>query len=199
MDDRAWRKAGLDQWTVMLRHLPNFLSGLRLLAAPLAAWAILAQRDMAALLIFAGAGLSDFADGQIARRWGFVSRFGAWLDPIADKLLMLCAFLALLAVSAVPLWLVLLAIARDLGIAAGAALAKLLALPLAVAPTALGKAATAVLMGYVCLVLLLLAADLQAPRLAKAGAYAAAGLAILSGLAYLRVFLRALLSGRHAA
>jgi cardiolipin synthase len=199
VDDRAWRKAGFDQWTVMLRHLPNLLSGLRLLAAPLAAWAILAERDMAALVIFAGAGLSDFADGQIARRWGFVSRFGAWLDPIADKLLMLCAFLALLAVGAVPLWLVLLVIARDVAVAGGALLAKALALPLAVAPTVLGKATTAALIGYVCLVLLLLAADMEAPRLAKAGGYAVAGLVILSGLAYLQVFLRAVLSGRHVA
>lgn len=183
----------------MLRHLPNLLSSLRLLAAPLAGWAILAAQDLAALVIFTGAGLSDFADGQIARRWGFVSRFGAWLDPIADKLLMLCAFLALLAVGAVPLWLVSLVILRDLAVAGGAMLARFLALPLTVAPTALGKAATAMLIGYVTLVLLLLAADLQAPRLVKAGGYAAAGLVALSGLAYLQIFLRALLSGRNVA
>ncbi|MGZ5926699.1 MAG: CDP-alcohol phosphatidyltransferase family protein, partial [Rhizomicrobium sp.] len=65
----------------MLRHLPNLLSGFRLLAAPLAAWAILAEHDTAALVIFASAGFSDLADGFVARRWGFASRSGAWLDP----------------------------------------------------------------------------------------------------------------------
>ena len=66
-----------------------------LLAAPLAAWLILAGHDTAALLVFAAAGASDGLDGFIARRWGVTSRFGAWLDPAADKLLMLFCFIAL--------------------------------------------------------------------------------------------------------
>ena len=74
---------------------PICCPALRLLAAPLAAWAILAEHDSAALAVFAGAGLSDLADGFIARRWASPPRFGAWLDPIADKLLMLLCFLAL--------------------------------------------------------------------------------------------------------
>ena len=73
----------------MIRHIPNMLSGLRLLAAPLAAWLILNDHDTAALIVFAVAGASDGLDGHVARRWGFTSRFGAWLDPVADKLLML--------------------------------------------------------------------------------------------------------------
>ncbi len=183
----------------MLRHLPNLLSGFRLLAAPLAAWAILAEHDTAALVIFASAGFSDLADGFVARRWGFASRSGAWLDPIADKLLMLLCFLALLKVGAVPLWLVVLVIVRDVAIAGGALLVKALGLKLRVEPLAIGKATTAALVGYVGIILLLLAFDRDAPHLVKAGSYAVGALVVLSGLMYIHLFLRALLSGRHIA
>jgi cardiolipin synthase len=83
----------------MIRHVPNLLSALRLLAAPLAAWLIHSGHDTAALLVFSAAGASDGLDGFIARRWGVTSDFGAWLDPAADKLLMLLCLVALCAVS----------------------------------------------------------------------------------------------------
>lgn len=182
-----------------LRHLPNLLSALRLLAAPLAGWAILAEHDSLALAMFAFAGLSDLADGFIARRWGFASRFGAWLDPAADKLLMLVCFVALLKVGAVPLWLVVLVITRDLVIAGGAVLAKILNLPLRIAPLMIGKAAMAVLAGFVGIRLLLLALDQEAAALIAACGYTVAVFVLLSGLAYAQLFLRALLSGRRTA
>lgn len=177
---------------MMLRHLPNLLSGFRLLAAPLAAWAILAEHDGAALAVFAGAGLSDIADGFIARAFRFTSRCGAWLDPIADKLLMLLCFLALYEVGASPLWLVAVVIARDLVIGGGALLAKSLKLALRIRPLLIGKAATAVEVTYVSVRLFLLAIDRQAPILLRDAAYLVATFAVLSGLAYAMVFLRAL-------
>ena len=184
---------------MMLRHLPNLLSGFRLLAAPLTAWAILAEHDGAALVVFAGAGLSDIADGFIARAFRFTSRFGAWLDPIADKLLMLLCFLALYQVGAAPLWLVAVVIARDVVIGGGALLAKSLQLPLRIRPLMIGKAATAVEVAYVGVRLFLLAIDRQAPVLLRDASYLVAAFAALSGLAYVLVFLRALLAGRLRA
>jgi len=183
----------------MLRHLPNLLSALRLVAAPLAAWAILAAHDTAALVIFAAAGLSDLADGFVARRWGFTSRIGAWLDPIADKLLMILCFLALLKIGAAPFWLVALVIVRDVAIGGGAILAKIFGLRLRIEPLAIGKVTTAVLALYVGTLLLLLAFDQDAPHLVRAGSYAVAVLVALSGAIYMQSFLRALLSGRHTA
>lgn len=184
---------------MMLRHLPNLLSGFRLLAAPLAAWAILADHDSLALALFAAAGFSDLADGFVARRWGFTSRFGAWLDPVADKLLMLFCFLALGAIGAAPLWLLALVIARDLAIIAGALLAKIMGLPLTIAPLAIGKATTAVLVVYVGALLLLLAFDSVAPHVVTAGSYTAAAFILLSGAAYAVLFLRLLWGGRRTA
>ena len=183
----------------MVRHLPNLLSAARLLAAPVAAWAILAGHDMASLLLFVAASFSDLADGFIARRWGLTSQSGAWLDPIADKLLMLFCFLALWKADAVPLWLVVLVIARDLGIMGGALLAKLFGLPLRIAPLAIGKATAAVLAVFVGARLLLLAFDVNAPHYVAAASYTAAAFILLSGVLYALMFLKMLFGGRHAA
>lgn len=183
----------------MLRHLPNLLSALRLLAAPLAAWAILTDRDTAALILFVAASFSDVADGFIARRWGFMSQIGAWLDPIADKLLMFFCFLALWKAEAIPLWLVVLVIARDAAIVSGALLAKLSGLPLRMAPLTIGKATTAVLAVLVGARLLLLAFDVDAPHYVAAGSYTAAAFIVLSGAAYALILLKLLFGGRHAA
>ena len=183
----------------MLRHVPNLLSALRLLAAPAAAWAILRDHETLALAMFALAGLSDLADGFVARHWGFTSRFGAWLDPTADKLLMLLCFVALLRVGAVPFWLVMLVIARDLLIAAGAVLAKFFNLPLRIEPLLIGKASTVVQVGYVGILLLLLAFDLESPRLVAAAGYTVMVFIILSLAAYAQLFLRAFLFGRRTA
>jgi cardiolipin synthase (CMP-forming) len=183
----------------MIRHLPNLLSAARLLAAPVAAWAILAGHDTAALILFVAASFSDLADGFIARRWGLTSQSGAWLDPIADKLLMLLCFLALWKAEAVPLWLVVLVIARDAGIMGGALLAKLCGLPLRIAPLAIGKATTAALAVFVGARLLLLAFDVNAPHYVTAGSYTAASFILLSGALYALVFLKMLFGGRHAA
>jgi cardiolipin synthase len=183
----------------MLRHLPNLLSALRLLAAPFAAWLILQSHDTAALLVFAAAGASDGLDGFIARRWGFTSQFGAWLDPAADKLLALLCFTALWKVGIVPVWLLLLVLARDGAIAAGWLLAKALSLPVAFDPPLIGKAATVVQVVYVLGLLLMLAFDIQAPQLALAGAVVVAALIAATGLLYALIFLRGVSAGRRIA
>lgn len=180
----------------MIRHLPNLLSALRLLAAPFAVWLILNNHDTAALLVFAGAGLSDGLDGFIARRWQVTSGFGAWLDPAADKLLMILCFTALLMVGATPLWLVALVVARDACVAAGWLLIKALGLPVAMRALFLGKASTMMQILYILAVLLLLAFDLDAPRFALAAAWACGLFVVLSAAAYAALFLRSLFAGR---
>jgi len=183
----------------MIRHLPNLLSALRLLAAPLAAWLILYGHDIAALLTFAAAGASDGLDGFIARRWGVTSPFGAWLDPVADKLLMLFCFTALYIIGATPRWLLVLVVARDLGIVAGWLLIKLLVLPAAVSPLLIGKLSTVVQILYIFTLLLLLSFDVEAPRLVEAAAWACGAFVILSAAAYGGVFLRGAFSRDRSA
>jgi cardiolipin synthase len=182
-----------------MRHVPNILSALRLLAAPFAAWLILGGHDIASLAVFSAAALSDGLDGWVARRFGYTSRFGAWLDPAADKLLMISCMLALFAVGAAPLWLAVLVILRDLLIAAGWLGVWALPLPVQVAPLRIGKVSTLMQICYIGLMLLMLAFDIVAPRLSAAAAFATGLLTVLSGGAYAGSFLRGLLSGGRAA
>ncbi|HZQ39509.1 MAG TPA: CDP-alcohol phosphatidyltransferase family protein [Rhizomicrobium sp.] len=174
----------------MVRHLPNLLSALRLLAAPFTAWLILSGHDTVSLLVFAAAGLSDGLDGFIARRWGVTSGFGAWLDPAADKLLMLFCFTALYAVHIVPFWLVAIVVGRDLVFALAWGLIKLLGLGLTTPTLFVGKLSTAVQVVTILTLLLLLALDLDAPHLSLALAVACAFFTLLAAAGYATVMMR---------
>ena len=106
-------------------NLANLLTAVRLLLAPLAVRAILAQRFRVALALFFVAAITDGLDGLAARRLNIRTRLGAYLDPIADKLLLSASFLALGVSGAAPWWLVILIFGRDfliLAMAAGALL-----------------------------------------------------------------------------
>jgi cardiolipin synthase len=185
--------------TSLLRHLPNFLTAGRLCAAPLTAYLILEGRDTAALGVFAFAGLSDALDGYLARRLAFATRFGAYLDPAADKLLMLASFVTLTMIHAVPFWLTALVIARDLAIVVGVGVARLFSLPLRIEPLYIGKVSTVIQVGYIGLVLLLLALGADQPGLVLAGTVAAASVTVASWLAYGQLWVRALAIGRRPA
>ena len=186
--------------TSWLRHLPNLLTALRLCAAPLTAYLILHGNHIGALEVFAFAGLSDALDGYLARRLSPGSRFGVFLDPAADKLLMLASFVTLTMTDAVPLWLTVLVIGRDLAIVCGVGVAWMLGLPLVVEPLVIGKISTAVQVCFIGLVLLFGALGLDQPLLVSAAAIATGAATVASWLAYGQLGFRALLSlGRRTA
>jgi cardiolipin synthase len=101
-----------------------------------------------ALLVFLVAGLTDALDGLIARLSGQKSELGAWLDPAADKLLLVTTFIVLTLpnvglVNRIPIWLTVLVISRDVGIVLTVAVVNLASGPRTFRPSTLGKAATA--------------------------------------------------------
>lgn len=93
--------------------VPNVISFLRLLMAPAFLVLLYHGNDMAAALLFGFAAATDFVDGQIARRTHQVSRLGQVLDPAVDRILMICAVLGALATNRLPIWIVILVLARD--------------------------------------------------------------------------------------
>jgi cardiolipin synthase len=101
------------------RHIPNVISAIRiLLVAPIAV--ALADRQLVTtILLFGVAALSDAADGFLAKRFGWQSELGAVLDPAADKLLLVTVFITLAYLKLVPLWLMSVAVARDVIIVLG--------------------------------------------------------------------------------
>jgi cardiolipin synthase len=177
---------------MLLRQIPNGLTALRLACAPVTALLLLDHAYLAALAVFAFAGLTDAADGFLAKRYGLDSRVGAWLDPAADKLLMLASFLALTFIAATPSWLTTLVLARDAAIVMAVLLAKYMGWPLRVQPQLLGKISTAVQVGYVGLMLLMLAADIDRPNFSYAAAVTTAVFTLASWLSYGQIWLRAI-------
>lgn len=95
---------------------PNLITYARMALTPLVGYAILTQHGIAALLLVAVAGFSDGLDGFLARHFGWRSKLGAYLDPLADKLLLLTLYVAFAGVGLVPIWLVSLIFLRDLWI-----------------------------------------------------------------------------------
>lgn len=126
----------------ILRQLPNLLTLLRLLMALPIAWLLLEQHYGQALAWFALAGASDGLDGFLARRFGWVSRFGTVVDPLADKLLLVSSYICLGLIGDLPLWLVLVVLGRDLLLIVGAIVYRVLLGPFTVHPSLLGKLST---------------------------------------------------------
>ena len=103
-----------------LRDIPNIISFLRVILTIPIVYLMIKQEFGYALVLFALAGLSDGLDGFLAKYFGWQSRLGALLDPLADKALLMASFLVLGGLGLLPVWLVVLVIFRDLLIVGGA-------------------------------------------------------------------------------
>lgn len=99
--------------------IPNLLSLLRLLLVPLFLWLLLGpEADGWAIVVLVVSGATDYVDGQVARRFGLISRVGQLLDPLADRVYVLTTVLAFTARGILPLYLTLILLGRDLLMAA---------------------------------------------------------------------------------
>ncbi len=107
---------------IRARDIPNIISFLRILLTIPVVDLLLDQQFGNALIVFAIAGFSDGLDGFLAKHFGWQSRLGGLLDPLADKALLLASFLVLGSMGLIPVWLVSLVILRDLIIMGGALL-----------------------------------------------------------------------------
>lgn len=122
--------------------LANWLTVLRIVLIPVFVLLLLYKRPGFALVVFASAALTDLLDGYVARRRGSQSRLGAFLDPMADKLLLTAAFVTLTQLRVLPPWITILVISRDVILMMGALLVHMLGGRIYPRPTWAGKAAT---------------------------------------------------------
>lgn len=93
--------------------LPNVLSALRLVGVPVFLWLLFTHQDVWAFVVLVLSGITDYLDGKIARRFHLVSRVGQLLDPLADRLYVLSTLVALAIRDIIPLWLLVVLVARD--------------------------------------------------------------------------------------
>ena len=173
----------------MWHHLPNALTGLRmLLVAPLA-WLILDGSYNVALVVAAIAGLSDALDGFFAKRFGWQSWLGGVLDPIADKLLLVACFVSLGLIGAHPEWLTWLVVGRDVVIVAGAVAYHNLIGRINAQPTQFSKLTTCIQITYVLAQLVNLSTWFSLPGAAVRGLmWITAVCTVASGLQYVAVW-----------
>lgn len=121
------------------RDIPNLITISRIILVLPIIWCLLTASYGWALSLFVVAGVSDALDGFLAKHYGWTSRLGGLLDPIADKFLLVTCYLALTWQELIPLWLTALVIGRDLVILGGATLYHVVIERLEAAPSVISK------------------------------------------------------------
>lgn len=164
--------------------LPNLISILRLFLVPLIVALILDGDWGLALSGFLLAGISDAVDGLIARHFDMRTELGAYLDPLADKALLVSIFVTLAFVGQIPGWLTIMVVTRDVMIVGGIILAWLLGSPMTMKPVFLSKVNTVGQIAFGGMVLAVKAFDLFPSGLVHYGGYLVAGLTAASMLVY---------------
>jgi len=170
--------------------IPNLITLGRILLVPVVVWAIIYGELWLAFVLFLGAGVSDAVDGYLAKRFNMASELGAYLDPLADKTLIVSIYVTLGIAGKIPLWLVILVVSRDIMIIGAIMLSWLLGSPLKVKPLLVSKLNTVAQIVFACVVLASLGFNLRADNLIFALILVVAALTLLSVAAYVREFVR---------
>ncbi len=141
--------------------IPNIITLGRIILVPVIVWAIVSSQMEIAFAIFVIAGVSDAVDGFLAKRFNMSSELGALLDPLADKALLVSIFVSLGIWGAVPRWLVILVVSRDIMIVTAVIVSWLFDKPVAMKPLMVSKLNTVAQVAFAALVLASLGFNFQ--------------------------------------
>ncbi len=134
-------------------YLPNLITIFRILLVPVVVWLIIGGSHGLAFAIFLIAGVTDGIDGFLARHYHWKTELGAYLDPVADKLLLVAIYVTLGLLSHLPAWLVIAVVSRDVMIVGAVILSWMLDRAVAMQPSRISKANTAAQIALAGLVL----------------------------------------------
>lgn len=123
--------------------IPNLITLGRVIMIPIIFWLLVSGQTRGAFLVFVLAGITDAVDGWMAKRWNMKTELGAYLDPMADKLLIVSIYVALGVAGELPSWLVIAVVFRDILIVLGVVLCWIIDQPVQIQPHAVSKANTA--------------------------------------------------------
>ncbi len=165
-------------------NIPNLISLGRLLSVPVAVWLILEGKIQGAFWLFIAAGVSDAVDGFIAKRFNAETELGKFLDPIADKALLVSVFVTLGQVGLLQIWLVILVVFRDAVIVGGALLFETLTHSLTMEPLKISKVNTVAQIILAAVALGLNGFEVRDPGIVSFMAVVVAVTTVLSGLLY---------------
>ena len=133
--------------------IPNLITLGRILLVPVVVWTIMAGEMRIAFVLFLAAGISDAVDGYLAKRFGMATELGAYLDPLADKAMLVSIYVALGIAEAVPGWLVILVVSRDIMIVSAVILSWLVDKPVTLKPLPVSKFNTVAQIALACVVM----------------------------------------------
>jgi cardiolipin synthase len=134
----------------------------RILLVPVVVWAITAGEMRVAFILFLAAGISDAVDGFLAKRFGMTTELGAYLDPLADKAMLVSIYVALGITEAIPRWLVILVVSRDIMIVSAVILSWVVDKPVPLKPLMVSKLNTVAQIALACVVLAALGFEFDA-------------------------------------
>ncbi len=170
--------------------IPNLITLGRILLVPVVVWAIASGAMWIAFVLFLAAGVSDAVDGFLAKRFNMTTELGAYLDPLADKALIVSIYLTLGVSNLIPRWLVILVVSRDILIVGGIMLSWLMGKPLKIKPLLVSKLNTVAQIVFACVVLGSLGFAIPADMLESVLMGLVAILTLLSVAAYLAEWVR---------
>jgi cardiolipin synthase (CMP-forming) len=170
--------------------IPNLITLGRILLVPVVVWAIAVGEMRLAFVLFLAAGISDAVDGFLAKRFGMATELGAYLDPLADKAMLVSIYVALAVVGAIPLWLVILVVSRDIMIVGAVILSWLIDKPVPLKPLTVSKLNTVALIVLALLVIASLGFGFDAQIAIVALMATVAALTLLSVAFYLTEWVR---------
>lgn len=165
-------------------NIPNSLTLLRILLIPVYIGLLIYEKFDGALIVLAVAGVTDGLDGTIARVANQRTRLGAFLDPLADKLLLTSGFITLSIIHVIPSWVTIVVVSRDVMLLLGTAVAELTEFEIDITPTILGKGTTFLQLAYVLLVIFLSSRQIDLANLQPL-LYCMVAATLLSGFHYL--------------
>lgn len=120
-------------------NIPNSITLARIFSVPLIVWLILREEMLIAFALFVVSGLSDALDGLIAKQFNLTTRLGKYLDPLADKILLVSIYITLGIKGDIPSWLVILVVSRDLLIVGGILFSYLMGTRVRIHPVRISK------------------------------------------------------------
>ena len=174
----------------LFSSLPNLITLARLVLVPMIMVMISSQRWLEAFIIFVVAGISDGVDGYLAKTFNLRTELGAYLDPLADKALLMSIYVALSINGTLPAWISILVVSRDLIIFAAVIVSWLIDLPLPIHPLLISKLNTTAQIGLAGIVLGAKAFGFATADWLDALLYFVGALTIASWAAYFAIWIR---------
>lgn len=170
--------------------IPNLITLMRILLVPVVVWAIASDEPLLAFWLFLLAGISDAVDGFLAKQFNMQTELGAYLDPLADKALLISIYVTLGIVGDIPRWAAIAVVARDVMIIGAVVLSVAMARPVHIRPLVVSKVNTMVQIAFAAMVLAATGFGIALGPAFDLGLVAVGLLTALSAAAYLASWMR---------